>query len=226
VDPGTCLLFSLLHICNTSSTRNELELMSARHSGSTHLMSIAVQACKLWRTRGYLYPGKWSEVHPNGRAASIRAQRTRPGRVSDETREMDEVSFRSSMLSLSCSGSEAFRKKKGSKHILPTPVSLMPAHQLASQPHLTLLDQRNLSLGLEGLGEAAHVVLEGTLGAEELDVGTVDADLALLALLDVLLAAKGGETPVLGDDDLLATGELVLGATESLNDVGADWIFC
>ena len=98
----------------------------------------------------------------------------------------------------------------------------MPAHQLASPPHVTLLDQKNLSLGLEGLGEAAHVVGEGTLGAEELDVGTVDADLALLALLDVLLAAKGGETPVLGDDDLLATGELVLGATESLNDVGAD----
>ena len=129
------------------------------------------------------------------------------------------------MLSLSSSGSEAFRKKKGSKHILPTPVSLMPAHQLASQPHLTLLDQKNLSLGLEGVGEAAHVVGEGTLGAEELDVGTVDADLALLALLDVLLATKGGETPVLGDDDLLATGELVLGATESLNDVGADCMF-
>jgi len=102
----------------------------------------------------------------------------------------------------------------------------MPAHQLASQPHSTLLDRKNLSLGFEGLGEAAHVVLEGTLGAEELDVSTIDADLALLALGDVLLAAERGETPVLGDDDLLATGELVLGATESLNDVGADWMFC
>ena len=103
--------------------------------------------------------------------------------------------------------------------------TFMPAHQLASQPHLTLLDQRNLSLGLEGLGEAAHVVGEGTLGAEELDVGTVDADLSRLALGDVLLAAEGSEAPVLGDDDLLATGELVLGATESLNDVGADCMF-
>ena len=102
----------------------------------------------------------------------------------------------------------------------------MPAHQLASQPHSTLLDRKNLSLGFEGLGEAAHVVLEGTLGAEELDVSTIDADLALLALGDVLLAAERGETPVLGDDDLLATGELVLGATVSLNDVGADWMFC
>jgi hypothetical protein len=32
---------------------------------------------------------------------------------------------------------------------------------------------------------------------------------ALLAELDVLLAADGSETPVLGDNDLLATGELV-----------------
>jgi len=74
----------------------------------------------------------------------------------------------------------------------------------------------HLSLSLEGVGEAAHVVLEGSLVAEELDVGTVDTDAALLALGDVLLAAKRGETPVLGDDDLLATRELVLRAAESL----------
>lgn len=80
---------------------------------------------------------------------------------------------------------------------------------------------KRLSLGLEGVGEAAHVVLKGTLGGEELDVGTVDADLALLALGDVLLAAEGSEAPVLGDDDLLATGELVLGTAESLDDVSA-----
>jgi len=33
-------------------------------------------------------------------------------------------------------------------------------------------------------------------------------------LLQILLAAEGGETPVLGDNDLLATRELVLGAAE------------
>lgn len=53
--------------------------------------------------------------------------------------------------------------------------------------------------------------------AEELDVGTVDLDTALLAELDVLLAAERSETPVLGDDDLLATRELVHGAAESLD---------
>lgn len=80
-----------------------------------------------------------------------------------------------------------------------------------------------LSLGREGVGEAAHVVLEGTLVTEELNVGTVDTDAALLALGDVLLAAEGSEAPVLGDDDLLATGELVLRAAESLNSGGAVW---
>lgn len=73
---------------------------------------------------------------------------------------------------------------------------------------ISSLATKHLSLLLESVGEAAHVVLESTLVAEELDVGTVDPDLALLALLDVLVALERSETPVLGDDDLLATGEL------------------
>lgn len=51
---------------------------------------------------------------------------------------------------------------------------------------------------------------------KELDVGTVDLDTASGLLLEVLLAAKGGEAPVLGDNDFLATRELVLGAAEGL----------
>lgn len=54
------------------------------------------------------------------------------------------------------------------------------------------------------------------MATEELDVSTVLEELALLAELDVLLAADGGEAPVLGDNDLLATGELVLRAAEGL----------
>jgi hypothetical protein len=72
------------------------------------------------------------------------------------------------------------------------------------------------ALGAEGLREALHVVLEAAVVAEELDVGTIDLDAASGLLLQVLLATEGSEAPVLGDDDLLATGELVLGATESL----------
>jgi len=55
---------------------------------------------------------------------------------------------------------------------------------------------------------------------EELDVGTVDLDAASSLLLEVLLATKGGEAPVLGDDDFLATRELVLGAAEGLEGNG------
>jgi hypothetical protein len=64
-------------------------------------------------------------------------------------------------------------------------------------------------------------VLKGTLVAEELNVGSVNADATLLALGNVLLTTEGSEAPVLGDDDLLATGELVLRAAESLDGVSA-----
>jgi hypothetical protein len=109
-------------------------------------------------------------------------------------------------------------------------------------PHTSSLT-RNLSLLRESSGETAHVVLKVALVAEELDIGTVDLDLALLALLDVLLATERGETPVPGDDDLLATGELafvrscalrfelqltylVLATPQSLEGVGAEGVLC
>lgn len=85
--------------------------------------------------------------------------------------------------------------------------SLFPSCQQFT-PHLTLQ--------LESLGEAAHVPLQRTVVAEELDVGAVGHETAGSLALEVLLAAERGEAPVLGDDDLLATGELVLRAAESL----------
>lgn len=57
--------------------------------------------------------------------------------------------------------------------------------------------------------------------AQELDVGTVNQDLTLSLLLHILLAAEWGEAPVLGDNDLLAARELVLGAAKSLESSGA-----
>jgi len=45
--------------------------------------------------------------------------------------------------------------------------------------------------------------------------------MTFLALSDILLTAEGRETPVLGDDNLLAAGEFVLGAAESLNGCSA-----
>lgn len=83
-----------------------------------------------------------------------------------------------------------------------------------SESHNNHLSLRNV---LVGVGEALHVLGDETVATQELDVGTVLLELALLAHLDVLLAADGGEAPVLGDNDLLAAGELVHGAAESLD---------
>jgi len=61
---------------------------------------------------------------------------------------------------------------------------------------------------------------EGTLGLDVLDVSTV-LDASLLGLeVEVLLLVDVGETPLLGDDDLLSTGELVSRSPESLENDG------
>lgn len=92
--------------------------------------------------------------------------------------------------------------------------SFLKSYSDSTHNHLSL---RNV---LVGVGEALHVLLNETVATQELNVGTVLLELALLAELDVLLAADGGEAPVLGDDDLLAAGELVHGAAESLDGGG------
>ena len=56
------------------------------------------------------------------------------------------------------------------------------------------------------------------MDSEELHVSTIVDDLATLYLLDVVLTVERGETPLLGDDDLLLTGELVTGTTEGLDN--------
>jgi hypothetical protein len=70
------------------------------------------------------------------------------------------------------------------------------------------LSEENLSLLFERSGEALNVLLKVALVTEELDVGAIDLDLALLALDDVLVTTEVGEAPVLGNNDLLAAGEL------------------
>lgn len=73
----------------------------------------------------------------------------------------------------------------------------------------------------ESVRELLDVRSQVALVGQELDVGTVHPDAAGSLLLLVLLAAEGREAPVLGDDDLLATGELVLGAAEGLKSDSA-----
>jgi hypothetical protein len=59
----------------------------------------------------------------------------------------------------------------------------------------------------ESLGESAYVALNLTMRSQELNVGTINLDLASLTLLKILVTAEGSEAPVLGNNDLLAAGE-------------------
>jgi hypothetical protein len=93
----------------------------------------------------------------------------------------------------------------------------------ATLSQITIPSPLQTTLGAEGIREALHVALEVAVVGEELDVGTIDLDAAGSLLLEVLVAAKGGEAPVLGDNDLLATGELVLRAAEGLEGESAVW---
>lgn len=63
-----------------------------------------------------------------------------------------------------------------------------------------------------------EVGVKTTLGGEVLDVATIVDDLASSTGLNKLLTSQLSETPVSGDNNLLLTGELVLAASESLND--------
>jgi len=53
-----------------------------------------------------------------------------------------------------------------------------------------------------------------------LDISPIDPDLAFLALLEVFVPAERSETPVLGNDDLLAAWEFVLCAAEGFDGCG------
>lgn len=101
-------------------------------------------------------------------------------------------------------------------HLAPplTPLSLR--FPLLSTPSIPNHIQ-HLSLRLKSLGEPPYIARNGALIPQKLDVGAIDLDLALGALLEVLFAAERGEAPVLGDDDLLAAGEFVLGAAEGFD---------
>ena len=54
------------------------------------------------------------------------------------------------------------------------------------------------------------------MAGKEFNISTIHLDTTLSLLLNVVLASEGSEAPVLGNNDLLAAGELVLGAAESL----------
>ena len=63
---------------------------------------------------------------------------------------------------------------------------------------------------LKSSGETSDVVGQLALVGQELDIGTVNQDLSSSLLLHVFFTAERSEAPVLGNDDLLASRELVL----------------
>ena len=97
------------------------------------------------------------------------------------------------------------------EHQKPAPETSFPSYRIS------LKRRYELSVDAEGGREAVDVVLEGTDLAEELAVSTIGPDLARGTHHGVFLAAERSEAPVLGDDDLLATRELVHRAAKGLD---------
>jgi len=62
------------------------------------------------------------------------------------------------------------------------------------------------------------VIRELSLLKEVLDVATIGLKAASTSGSDVVFTRELGETPLLGDDDLLATGKLELGTAKRLDD--------
>jgi len=94
-----------------------------------------------------------------------------------------------------------------------------PSHALINLS--SIFANNALLFSLERIGETTHVVLEVALVAQELHVGTVVLEPSFTTLLDVVLPGERCETPVLGRNDLLASWELVLSATEGLDSGGS-----
>ncbi len=90
-------------------------------------------------------------------------------------------------------------------------LQMMYAFLLPKVPALPL----NLSL-LESSWEPSNVIGELAVVGQELNVSTINQDLSAFLLLDVLFTTERSEAPVLGNNDLLTTRELVLRTTESL----------
>lgn len=105
-------------------------------------------------------------------------------------------------------------------HSLPLPYSQIPkSERKTKQNRRNTRPYARLSGSGESLRELPDVGLELAVAGQELDVSTVGLNLTSLTLGDVLLALERGETPVLGDDDLLATREPVKGTVRTNFDM-------
>ena len=75
---------------------------------------------------------------------------------------------------------------------------------------MTMLCLSLRSLSLERIWENANISLNRALVPQELYISTINPNLAFSTLFEIFVTAERGEAPVLGNDDLLTAGELVL----------------
>ena len=106
---------------------------------------------------------------------------------------------------------------------------LLPASRVNGQHLPVMLQQEVKSVELVyyvsgSVGSCLELSLKvcskGTMVGDVLDMGTVGYDTAIASCLLVLLTGKLGKPPLVRDDDLLASRELVLAAPQGLNDDG------
>jgi len=88
------------------------------------------------------------------------------------------------------------------------------ANERPRTPSQVLIQQ--IHLCLESSRESFHVVCQLSVVRQELNICTINQNSASSLLLHVFFTTERSETPVLGYNDLLATRELVLGSSESL----------
>lgn len=65
----------------------------------------------------------------------------------------------------------------------------------------------------------SNSVVEVSVLRDVFGVRSARNERSVLSSLEVLVLLEGSESPLLGDDNLLTSRELVLGTTESFNDV-------
>ena len=117
-------------------------------------------------------------------------------------------------------------KRSTIKQMITTILILHHLHQpipfpSTSSPVLSLRLRR-----LKRRREPLHIIRDRTLIPQELDIRPIDLDLPFLPQLDIVIASERREPPVLADDDFLAAGEFVHGATEGLDGGGAVVVAC
>src|SRR4051812_25383438 len=95
------------------------------------------------------------------------------------------------------------------------------ANERPRTPSQFLIQQ--IHLCLESSWESSHVVLQLSVVRQELNICTINQNSASSLLLHIFFTTERSETPVLGNDDLLATRELVLGSSESLESDSTVW---